>query len=195
MTVSLQSRAGHTHLATVVGLLVFTHHWFWFPLSHFISLAFTPTCVIGLNSDLKVRSETNTRNVGRASCRTPRKAWVLTSSSNCESVCRCLYVSLRFMGVPEQNQDTRTNANMQAGTNTMQAPLTHTLARVHGIVQMHEQRGSRSSLIHSAHFSFVKMPKLQLKSNAKPSVYAYPEPLKPPKKEEKEKVQFMFPSC
>ena len=32
------------------------------------------------------------------------------------------------------------------------------------------------------------MPKMQFRSNAKPSIYAYPEPLKPPKKEEKEKV-------
>ena len=56
MTISLQSRAGHTHMATVVGLFVFTHVWFWFPLSHFLSLAFTPTCIIGLNSDLKVSS-------------------------------------------------------------------------------------------------------------------------------------------
>lgn len=32
------------------------------------------------------------------------------------------------------------------------------------------------------------MPKIQFRSNAKPSVYAYPEALKPPKKEEKEKV-------
>ena len=56
MTISLQSRAGHTHMATVVGLFVFTHVWFWFPLSHFISLAFTPACIIGLNSDLKVSS-------------------------------------------------------------------------------------------------------------------------------------------
>lgn len=85
VTISLQSRAGHTHMATVVGLFVFTHVWFWFPLSHFLSLAFTPTCIIGLNSDLK-------------------------------------------------------------------------------------------------------MPKMQFRSNAKPSMYAYPEPLKPPKKEEKEKV-------
>ena len=54
VTISLQSRAGHTHMATVVGLFVFTHVWFWFPLSHFISLAFTPSCIIGLNSDLKV---------------------------------------------------------------------------------------------------------------------------------------------
>ena len=40
-------------------------------------------------------------------------------------------------------------------------------------------------------FAFVfQMPKMQFRSNAKPSVYAYPEPLKPPKKEEKEKVWF-----
>jgi len=32
------------------------------------------------------------------------------------------------------------------------------------------------------------MPKIEFRSNAKPSVYAYPEPLQPPKKEEKEKV-------
>ena len=29
---------------------------------------------------------------------------------------------------------------------------------------------------------------MQFRSNVKPSMYAYPEPLKPPKKEEKEKV-------
>ncbi|XP_027049051.1 26S proteasome non-ATPase regulatory subunit 1-like [Pocillopora damicornis] len=85
VTISLESRAGHTHMATVVGLFVFTHVWYWFPLSHFLSLAFTPSCIIGLNSDLK-------------------------------------------------------------------------------------------------------MPKMQFRSNVKPSMYAYPEPLKPPKKEEKEKV-------
>lgn len=85
VTISLQSRAGHTHMMSVVGLLVFTHYWYWFPLTHFISLAFSPTCLIGLNSD-------------------------------------------------------------------------------------------------------VKMPKMQFKSNAKPSLFAYPEALKPPKKEEREKV-------
>ena len=36
--------------------------------------------------------------------------------------------------------------------------------------------------------STTQMPKIQFRSNAKPSVYAYPEPLQPPKKEEKEKV-------
>lgn len=54
MTISLQSRTGHTHMPSIVGLLVFTQFWFWFPLSHFLSLAFTPTAIIGLNKDLKV---------------------------------------------------------------------------------------------------------------------------------------------
>merc|ERR1712076_227184 len=51
-TVSLQSRTGHTNMMAVVGMLVFTQYWYWFPLSHFLSLAFTPSCVIALNSEL-----------------------------------------------------------------------------------------------------------------------------------------------
>lgn len=54
VTISLQSRTGHTNMAAVVGMLVFTQYWYWFPLAHFISLAFTPTCIIGLNADLKM---------------------------------------------------------------------------------------------------------------------------------------------
>ncbi|XP_023322822.1 26S proteasome non-ATPase regulatory subunit 1 [Eurytemora carolleeae] len=52
VTVSLQSRTGHTNMLGVVGMLVFTQYWYWFPLSHFLSLAFQPTAVIGLNKDL-----------------------------------------------------------------------------------------------------------------------------------------------
>merc|ERR1712025_642073 len=52
VTVSLQSRTGHTNMMAVVGMLVFTQYWYWFPLSHFLSLAFTPSCVIALNSEL-----------------------------------------------------------------------------------------------------------------------------------------------
>merc|ERR1712073_140326 len=52
VTVSLQSRTGHTSMLGVVGMLVFTQYWYWFPLSHFLSLAFQPTAVIGLNANL-----------------------------------------------------------------------------------------------------------------------------------------------
>lgn len=54
MSISLQSRTGHTNLEAVVGILVFCQFWFWYPLTHFLSLAFVPTCTIGLNSNLKM---------------------------------------------------------------------------------------------------------------------------------------------
>merc|ERR1712066_202910 len=61
VTVSLQSRTGHTSMLGVVGMLIFTQYWYWFPLSHFLCLAFQPTALIGLNSNLdmpvvKIRS-------------------------------------------------------------------------------------------------------------------------------------------
>ena len=54
VTVSLLTRSGQTDTMSVVGLLVFTQFWYWFPLSLFLSLAFSPTCLVTLNQDLKV---------------------------------------------------------------------------------------------------------------------------------------------
>jgi 26S proteasome regulatory subunit N2 len=54
VTISLQSRTGHTNMSAVVGLMIFTQYWYWFPSSLCLSLAFAPTAIIGLNSDLKV---------------------------------------------------------------------------------------------------------------------------------------------
>ena len=55
VTISLQSRTGHTNMTAIVGLMIFAQYWYWFPLSLCLSLAFTPTCIVGLNADLKVR--------------------------------------------------------------------------------------------------------------------------------------------
>nr|CAD7569657.1 unnamed protein product [Timema californicum] len=54
VTVSLQSRTGHTNMLAVVGVLIFTQYWYWFPLAHCLALAFTPTCLIALNAHLKM---------------------------------------------------------------------------------------------------------------------------------------------
>ena len=54
VTVSLQSRSGHTNVPAVVGMLVFTQFWYWYPLAHFLSLSFKASSVIGLNMDLQM---------------------------------------------------------------------------------------------------------------------------------------------
>ncbi|CAF3455705.1 unnamed protein product [Rotaria sp. Silwood1] len=54
VTVSLLTRSGQTDTMSVVGLLVFTQFWYWFPFSLFLSLAFSPTCLVTLNQDLKM---------------------------------------------------------------------------------------------------------------------------------------------
>ncbi|KAK2719314.1 26S proteasome non-ATPase regulatory subunit 1-like isoform X2 [Artemia franciscana] len=53
-TISLQSRTGHTSLMGVVGLMVFCQYWYWYPLALCLTLAFTPSCLVALNSDLKM---------------------------------------------------------------------------------------------------------------------------------------------
>ncbi len=54
VTISLVSPSGHKKMAAIVGMAMFTQFWYWYPLVHFISLAFTPTAVIGLNRNLQV---------------------------------------------------------------------------------------------------------------------------------------------
>ena len=52
--VSFQSRAGFTKMGSVVGIMLWLQHWYWYPLMHFLSLSFTPTLLIGLNKDFDV---------------------------------------------------------------------------------------------------------------------------------------------
>jgi 26S proteasome regulatory subunit N2 len=54
VTIALQSQSGHKKMAAIVGVAIFCQFWFWYPLVHFLSLAFTPTAVIGLNKDLEI---------------------------------------------------------------------------------------------------------------------------------------------
>ena len=55
-TIGLQTQTGNLNMAGIVGMAVFTQYWYWFPLTHFLSLSFTPTSVIGLDHDLNVPS-------------------------------------------------------------------------------------------------------------------------------------------
>ncbi|KAK5993000.1 26S proteasome non-ATPase regulatory subunit 1 [Cladobotryum mycophilum] len=53
-TIGLQTQTGNLNMTGIVGMAVFTQYWYWFPLTHFLSLSFSPTSVIGLDSDLEI---------------------------------------------------------------------------------------------------------------------------------------------
>jgi 26S proteasome regulatory subunit N2 len=57
VTISLLSPGGHKKMAAIVGMAIFNQFWYWYPLTHFISLSFTPTAVIGLNAALKMPAD------------------------------------------------------------------------------------------------------------------------------------------
>lgn len=55
VTCSLLSRiGGNNNMMGIVGMALFTQLWYWFPMAHFASLAFTPTALIGLDRELRV---------------------------------------------------------------------------------------------------------------------------------------------
>lgn len=54
VTISLSNRGGSSNMSAIVGMALFCQFWYWFPLAHFASLAFTPTALIGLNRDLNI---------------------------------------------------------------------------------------------------------------------------------------------
>ncbi|KAJ5675549.1 26S proteasome regulatory subunit rpn2 [Penicillium macrosclerotiorum] len=63
-TISLQTQTGNLNMPGIVGAAVFVQYWYWFPLSHFLSLSFAPTSVIGVDQKLeapKFKFHSNTR--------------------------------------------------------------------------------------------------------------------------------------
>jgi 26S proteasome regulatory subunit N2 len=54
VTISLQSRSGYTNMPAVAGMALFTQFWYWYPLTHLLSLSFTPTAIIGLNKNFEI---------------------------------------------------------------------------------------------------------------------------------------------
>lgn len=63
-TISLQTQTGNLNMPGIVGTAVFVQYWYWFPLTHFLSLSFAPTSVIGVDQKLEVpnfKFHSNTR--------------------------------------------------------------------------------------------------------------------------------------
>jgi 26S proteasome regulatory subunit N2 len=63
-TIGLQTQTGNLNVTAIVGVAIFTQYWYWFPLTHFLSLSFMPTAMIGVDQDLDIPSfkfHSNTR--------------------------------------------------------------------------------------------------------------------------------------
>jgi len=52
-TISLQTQTGNLYMPGIIGMVVFTQYWYWFPLAHFLSLSFTPTAIIAVDQKLE----------------------------------------------------------------------------------------------------------------------------------------------
>ncbi|GAB1317744.1 proteasome regulatory particle base subunit [Madurella fahalii] len=55
-SIGLQTQTGNLNMPGIVGMAVFTQYWYWFPFTHFLSLSFAPTSIIGLDHDLEMPS-------------------------------------------------------------------------------------------------------------------------------------------
>jgi 26S proteasome regulatory subunit N2 len=53
-TIALSSRSGHLNLSAIVGLTIFVQYWYWYPFLNYLSLALSPTAVIGINKNLEM---------------------------------------------------------------------------------------------------------------------------------------------
>jgi 26S proteasome regulatory subunit N2 len=81
VTISMSTKSGTKKMSAVVGMVVFMQYWYWFPLAHFISLTFTPTCVIGLNKELKMPVVDFVSNTKPSTFAYPPKTEVKTSAA------------------------------------------------------------------------------------------------------------------
>ena len=54
VTISLRGSAGIPNMSAVVGMAVFSQFWYWYPYTLFLSLAFSPTGMVGVNKNLEV---------------------------------------------------------------------------------------------------------------------------------------------
>lgn len=54
VTINLENAQTNTlNMNAIVGLVMFTQSWYWYPLAHFLSLSFSPTAIICVREDLK----------------------------------------------------------------------------------------------------------------------------------------------
>ncbi|KAF2402841.1 26S proteasome regulatory complex, non-ATPase subcomplex, Rpn2/Psmd1 subunit [Trichodelitschia bisporula] len=55
-TIGMQTQTGNLNMTAIIGMALFTQYWYWFPMTHFLSLAFIPTSIIAVDENLEIPS-------------------------------------------------------------------------------------------------------------------------------------------
>ncbi|CAN4120771.1 unnamed protein product [Withania somnifera] len=115
VTLKLLSKTKHDKITAVVGLAVFSQFWYWYPLIYFVSLAFSPTALIGLNSDLKVPKFNFVSHAKPSLFEYPKPITVTTTTSAVKLPTAVLSTSARAKARASKKEAEKANAEKAAG--------------------------------------------------------------------------------
>ncbi|KAJ0953335.1 putative armadillo-like helical, 26S proteasome regulatory subunit RPN2 [Helianthus annuus] len=115
VTIKLLSKTKHDKMTAVIGLAVFSQFWYWYPLIYFISLAFSPTALIGLNYDLKVPKFEFLSHAKPSLFEYPRPTTVPTAASAVKLPTAVLSTSARAKARATKKEAEKANAEKLTG--------------------------------------------------------------------------------
>ncbi|XP_071713352.1 26S proteasome non-ATPase regulatory subunit 1 homolog A-like [Rutidosis leptorrhynchoides] len=121
VTIKLLSRTKHNKMTAVIGLAVFSQFWYWYPLIYFISLAFSPTALIGLNYDLKVPKFEFLSHAKPSLFEYPKPTTVPTATSAVKLPPAVLSTSARAKARATKKEAEKANAEKLSGTDSATA--------------------------------------------------------------------------
>ncbi|XP_015076142.1 26S proteasome non-ATPase regulatory subunit 1 homolog A [Solanum pennellii] len=121
VTIKLLSKSKHDKITAVVGLAVFSQFWYWYPLIYFVSLAFSPTALIGLNYDLKVPKFDFVSQAKPSLFEYPKPTTVATTSSAVKLPTAVLSTSVRAKARASKKEAEKANAEKASGASTSAA--------------------------------------------------------------------------
>ncbi|KAH0674616.1 hypothetical protein KY284_025703 [Solanum tuberosum] len=121
VTIKLLSKSKHDKITAVVGLAVFSQFWYWYPLIYFVSLAFSPTALIGLNYDLKVPKFDFVSQAKPSLFEYPKPTTVATTSSAVKLPTAVLSTSVRAKARASKKEAEKANAEKASGASTSTA--------------------------------------------------------------------------
>nr|XP_028956584.1 26S proteasome non-ATPase regulatory subunit 1 homolog A isoform X2 [Malus domestica] len=118
VTIRLLSKTKHDKVTAVVGLAVFSQFWYWYPLIYFLSLSFSPTALIGLNSDLKVPKFEFLSHAKPSLFEYPKPTTVPTTTSAIKLPTAVLSTSAKATKARAKKEAEKANAEKLSGAET-----------------------------------------------------------------------------